>query len=209
MGNKTRTVRRYDNRLRDLVRYTGDIGYATRHGVPRSTSRGWLTSARAPVVSAEVVGMDAKALQAEVLRLQKRLAVLTAFLRLLFVLLRVSGFSLKNTRLPDGVRKQRLLRAIDRSCSVLPLRSVLRVLRLSHTRYHWWRREGECGLDDVRSCPHTSPQHLTPEEIETTAYRPIRPLFFWPLGAAILLVFVYHTAIALRSVLFAPREGHA
>ncbi len=117
-------------------------------------------------MSVEVVGMDAKALQAEVLRLQKRLAVLTAFLRLLFVLLRVSGFSLKNTRLPDGVRKQRLLRAIDQSCSVLPLRSVLRVLRLSHTRYHWWRREGECGLDDVRSCPHTSPQQLTPAEIE-------------------------------------------
>ncbi len=71
-------------------------------------------------MSTEVVDMDAKALQAEVLRLQKRLAVLTAFLRLLFVPLRVSGYSLKNTRLPDGVRKQRLLRAIDRSCSVLP-----------------------------------------------------------------------------------------
>ena len=65
-----------------------------------------------PFVSVEVVGMDAKALQAEVLRLQKRIAVLSAFLRLLFVLLRVSGFSLKNTRLPDGLRKQRLLRAI-------------------------------------------------------------------------------------------------
>ena len=166
MANMTRTVRRYDHRLRDLVNSTGDIGCATRHGVPRSTARGWLTAARAPVVSAEVVGMDAKALQAEVLRLQKRVVVLITFLRLVFALLQVSGFSLKNTRLPDGVRKQRLLRAIDRSCSVLPLRSVLRVLRLSHTRYHWWRREGECGLDDVRSCPHTSPQQLTPEEIE-------------------------------------------
>ncbi len=99
------------------------------------------------------------------LRLQKRVAVLSAFLRLLFVLLGVSGFSLDNTRLPEGDRKQRLLRAIDRSCSVLPLRSVLRVLRLSRTRYFSWKRESECELDGVSSCPRTSPQQLTPAEI--------------------------------------------
>ena len=117
-------MRRYDHRLRDLVRSTGDIEHATRHGVPRSTARGWLTSARAPVVSAEVVDMNAKALQRELLRLQKRVTILTTLLRLVFALLRVSGFSLDNSRLADGDRKQRLLRAIDRSCSVLPLRSV-------------------------------------------------------------------------------------
>ncbi|MCP4005902.1 MAG: hypothetical protein GY725_17060, partial [bacterium] len=99
-------------------------------------------------MSAEVVGMDTRALQKEVLRLQKRVKILSAFLRLLFALLRVSGFSLDRTRLPEGDRKQELLRAIDRSCSVLPLRSVLRVLRLSRTRYFTWKHEGECGLDD-------------------------------------------------------------
>ncbi len=110
--------------------------------------------------------MDTRALQKEVLRLQKRVAILSAFLRLLFALLRVSGFSLDKTRLPEGDRKRKLLRAIDRSCSVLPLRSVLRVLRLSRTRYFTWKREGECGLDDVSSCPRTSPQQLTPAEID-------------------------------------------
>ena len=54
----TRIKRTYDHRLRDLVRSTGDIGHATRHGVTRSTARGWLTSARAPVVSVDVVDME-------------------------------------------------------------------------------------------------------------------------------------------------------
>ena len=117
-------------------------------------------------MSAKVVDMDTSALQKEVLRLQKRVAILRAFLRLLVALLRVSGFSLDKKRLPEGDRKQKLLRAIDRSCSVLPLRSVLRVLRLSRTRYFTWKHEGECGLDDVSSCPRTSPQQLTPVEID-------------------------------------------
>ncbi len=164
MDNKTRTVRRYDHRLRDLVHSTGDIEHATRYGVPRSTARGWLTSEPAPVVSVDIVDMDASALRQEVLGLQKRILRLQALLRLLFALLRVSGFSLDHARLPAGDRKQRLLRAIDRASSVLPLRSVLRVLRLSHTRYYAWKREGECGLDDAPSCPRLSPQQLTPAE---------------------------------------------
>ena len=97
MEIKTRTVRRYDHRLRDLVRSTGDTEHATRHGVPRSTARGWLTSEGVVVVSTEVLDMDTRALQKEVLRLQKRVAILRAFLRLLVVLLRVSEFSLDKT----------------------------------------------------------------------------------------------------------------
>ena len=50
---------------------------------------------------------------------------------------------------------------------------------------------------------------LTPEEIETFSYRPTRPLYFWPLGAVIVLVLVYHTLMAVRLSLFAARERHA
>ncbi|KPK14137.1 MAG: hypothetical protein AMJ67_16670 [Betaproteobacteria bacterium SG8_41] len=50
---------------------------------------------------------------------------------------------------------------------------------------------------------------LTPEEIETTSYRPTRPLFFWPLGAAVVLVFLYHSLMALRMSLSPVRERHA
>jgi len=36
---------------------------------------------------------------------------------------------------------------------------------------------------------------LTPEEIETITYRPTTPLFYWPLGAAIGIVLLYHLAM--------------
>ena len=151
MTSATRTLRRYDHRLRDFVRSTGDIGHAERRGVPRSTARGWLTSTRAEVVTADIFDMNLHDLQQDVLALRNRVERLVALLRLLVVLTRVSGFSLACTRFPDAAVKVSLLRAIDRSRSVLPLRTVLRVLRLSSSRYHSWKREDECGLDDMPS----------------------------------------------------------
>ena len=151
MASTTRTLRRYDHRLSDLVRSTGDIGHATRRGVPRSTARGWLGPARAEVVTLDIVDMDVLNLQQEVLTLRNRAERLVALLRLLVVLTRVSGFSLACARFPDAAMKVSLLRAIDRSRSVLQLRTALRVLRLSSSRYHSWKREDECGLDDMRS----------------------------------------------------------
>jgi putative transposase len=163
----TRILRTYDHRLRDLVRSTGDIGHATRRGVPRSTARGWLTPARAEVVTVDIVDMDFVDLQQEVLALRARVKRLVALLRLVVVLLKVSGFSLACARVPDGTTKILLLRAIERSRSALPLRTVLRVLRLSQSRYHSWKREEECDLDDMPSCPRSSPQQLTRAEVET------------------------------------------
>lgn len=166
MKNTTRCVRRYDHRLRDLVRSTGDIKHATRLGVPGSTARGWLRSKSSAVVTCDVVSMDAKDLQREVARLRKRVAALAALLRVVLAMLRVSGVSLESMRLPQGEQKRRLLRAVERSSRILPLRSVLRILRLSSSRFYAWKREGECGLDDTPSCPHITPQQLSPNEIE-------------------------------------------
>ncbi len=167
MISSARTQRRYDHRLRDLVRSTGDIGNATRRGVPRSTARGWLTPTQAEVFTLDLVDSDILILQQEVLALRARAERLVALLRLLVVLLKVSGFSLAHARLPEGATKISLLRAIERSRSVLPLRSALRVLRLSRSRFHSWKRENECGLDDMPSCPRSSPQQLTSAEVET------------------------------------------
>ena len=163
----TRRQRRYDHRLRDLVRSTGNIGHATRRGVPRSTARGWLTATCANVVTVDVVDSDVLCLQQEVLALRQRADSLLAVLRLVVVVLKVSGFSLSNARMPDGAGKTSLIRAIDRSRSVLPLRAALRILRLSQSRYHSWKREDECGLNDVPSCPRSAPQQLTRSEVET------------------------------------------
>ncbi|HEV8315969.1 MAG TPA: DDE-type integrase/transposase/recombinase [Vicinamibacterales bacterium] len=91
---------------------------------------------------------------------------LTALLRLAPTLLRSSGFTLTHERLPDGRAKTRILRAVDRAREFVPLRALLRCLRLSPSRFHTWRRlEHACALDDQSSCPHTSPHRLTPREV--------------------------------------------
>ena len=128
MATATRTQRRYDHRLRNLVRTTRDIYCAVQRGVPRSTARGWLTKPDAPVVIVDAVDMDASQLQREVLQLRRRIQKLTALLRVLLVVFRISGYSLNQLRLPEGGNKRSLLQAIERSRSALPLRSLLRVV---------------------------------------------------------------------------------
>jgi len=167
MNSTTRSRRTYDHRLRDLVRSTGDIQQATRRGIPRSTARGWLTSTHAKVVTADVVDRDLLSLQQEVLALRSRVERLIALLRVIVVLWKISGFSLTSARIPDRATKLRLLHAIDRTHAFLSLRVILSVIRLSQSRYHAWKREQECALDDVSSCPRSAPQQLTPAECNT------------------------------------------
>jgi len=64
-----RAQQRYDHRLRDLVRSSGNIKHATQFGVPRATAHGWLTSDPVAIVSGDVFDMDI--LQEEVLALRK------------------------------------------------------------------------------------------------------------------------------------------
>ena len=72
--------RRYDHRLRALVRTTGDLGLAVRHGVPRSTARGWLTQTNTEVVTLDVLELDTVRLQHEVILLHRRIARLRSLL---------------------------------------------------------------------------------------------------------------------------------
>ena len=141
MATTARTQNRYDHRFRELVRTTQDVSWAVQYGVPRSTARGWLSAPSVQIVTVEALNLDATQLQREVMRLQTRIQKLIALLRVLLVVLKISRFSLNQTRLPDSHDKRFLLRAIDRSRSALPLRSVLRIIRLSPSRYHHWNRE--------------------------------------------------------------------
>jgi hypothetical protein len=112
------------------------------------------------------VTLKASELQQEVLDLRRRVRKLTALLRLALALLRSSGFTLTHERLPDGRAKIRILRAVDRARACVPLRALLRFLRLSPSRFHAWRRlQHACALDDQSSCPHTSPHRPTPFEV--------------------------------------------
>jgi hypothetical protein len=111
MTSTNRTQNKYDHRLRELIRSTGDIDYAIQLGVPRSTARGWLTSTGSDVVTLDVVSMDTLRLQQEVLRQQRRGDRLAALLRVVIVVLKLSGISLSNIRIPEGTAKMLLLRA--------------------------------------------------------------------------------------------------
>jgi hypothetical protein len=120
---------------------TQDVSYAVLCGVPRSTARGWVSDPSVEVVTLDSLNMDATQLQREVLRLRTRIQRRIALLRVLLVVLKISRFSLNQTRLPDGNEKRSLPRAIDQARSTLPLRSGLRVAGLSPSRYHHWKRE--------------------------------------------------------------------
>jgi hypothetical protein len=117
MATTTRTQHRYDHRFRDLIRTTRDIDCALQRGVPRSTARSWLTKPNAEVVTVDVLNRNALRLQQEVLQLRARVKKLTALLRVVLVVFRLSGYALNQARLADGSAKRGLLRAIDRSRS--------------------------------------------------------------------------------------------
>src|SRR5260370_10809065 len=161
MTTTGRPQQRYDHRLRALVQGTGDVTIATDLGIPRSTARGWLGKAPKVVVSLDVADLRASELHQEVLALRRRVKKLTALLRLALALLRNSGFTLTHERLPDGRAKIRILRAVDRARACVPLRALLRVLRLSPSRFYALRRlQPVCALEDHASCPRTSPHPL-------------------------------------------------
>jgi hypothetical protein len=98
MDSTTRRRNRYDHRLCDLVRSTGNIEHATRRGIPRSTARGWLNTRQSGLVTLDVVDQDRQRLQKEVLAQRRRGERLLALLRVMVVLWKVSGCSLNNRR---------------------------------------------------------------------------------------------------------------
>jgi hypothetical protein len=118
------------------------------------------------VVSLEVFGQDRQQLLDTIDKLERKARTLAAVVRLLLALLRLSGFRLACWRLPEGVAKASILRAITSAKPALPLNMILRILGLPPSRYHRWQYALEsCGLDDRSSCPRTTPSQLNADEI--------------------------------------------
>jgi len=149
MSIGTRTQRRYDHRLKELVRSTGSIGIALASGVPRSTAYGWLRRSHTKFVSVDVHDTELTALQREVIRLRRQNTRLVALLRLIMTVIKVAGFSLSGMRIPEEQNKRRVLRAIDQARVYFPLWTVLRVTGLRQDRYRGWTAD-PCALDDTR-----------------------------------------------------------
>lgn len=104
METRTRTQNRYDHRLKGLVRSTQDIRCALQQGVAPSTARGWLRAPATEVMTVDVVQLDAINLQNEVLQIRARLGKLNALLRVMIVVLKLSGYSLNQAIVPDQNR---------------------------------------------------------------------------------------------------------
>src|SRR5262245_64782799 len=94
MTTSRRPQQRYDHRLREFVRATGNVTLVTDLGVPRSTARGWLRKAPAVVVSLDVTDLRTSELQQEIVALRRCVRKLTALLGLTLALLRSAGFTL-------------------------------------------------------------------------------------------------------------------
>ncbi len=162
----SRIQRRYDHRLQAIVKRAGSIHIALEHAIPRSTARGWLKNHDSPsVVSTELVDHDTAILQLEVLALRRKAKRMTALLRLMFVVFKLSQFSFAKTRVQGAKDKRRLLAAIERCREHLPLQTVTRVTGLTRSRYHEWKQERLCGLDDRSSCPKKYVHQITSTEI--------------------------------------------
>ncbi len=158
--------RAYDTRVREIIARTGNADLFPDLDIPRGTRATWVR--RGP---RDIVGLDEELdAQATLLdrfaKFEHRVRVLTALLRLVLIMLRLSGFRVHMPRIPEGKDKQALLFAVAKARAVLPLAAVLKVLHVSASRYHAWvRSESECELDDRSSCPQTMPQRLTGTEV--------------------------------------------
>jgi putative transposase len=162
-----RRRRAYDHRVKEQIIGSGNPDLLPALQIPRSTALSWIRRGLGEIVSLDPDNDGEPALRNRVAALERRVALLTAVLRLVLALLRTSGFTLELSRVPDATGKRRLLGAIDRARRDMPLSAALRVLRLSSARYHAWvRGEGGCTLDDRPSCPRSVPQRLTHGEVE-------------------------------------------
>jgi transposase InsO family protein len=157
--------KQYDHRIRQAIVKTGDPDLFPRLAIPDSTRRSWLTRGVAEVVTLDGRDAEVVELHAKVARLEKKNAILAAVVRLLVTLVRVTGTTLADARLPSASAKRRVLYAIDHAGGAIGRDAALRILGLSPARVRGWsRRELLCTLEDAPPCPRSVPGRLTRDE---------------------------------------------
>jgi hypothetical protein len=135
----------YDPRLRNLVvEARNPLLFADL--VPESTGRTWIARGPRKVIGNDNALHSDVSLHNEIARLRRKLSVVTAVMTLLLALVR--AFKLRE-RLPQAARKQDLLCAVERARPTLTLKQALRIVGITPSRYHAWRRaEQSCRLTD-------------------------------------------------------------
>jgi hypothetical protein len=116
-----RIRRRYDHRFRDIVRETGDVEFAVRNGVPRSTARDWSRLASPKVITIDVASMSEDDLTREVVVAKNLIREMERVVGWVFhsnTVLRVRGEPCDSSRRQAPESRQR-----RRRLTVRPLRS--------------------------------------------------------------------------------------
>ena len=97
------SVRRtYDHRIREHVCRASDPNLFPELRIPRSTTASWLRRGLPTVVSCRSELEDVAVLRERIHTLDTRVGRLAAVVSVQRALLRISGFSLENARLPTG-----------------------------------------------------------------------------------------------------------
>jgi putative transposase len=158
----------YDHRIREAIAFTGNPRLHGNLSIPISTRRTWASGRVEPVVSCAEAETTTYELLDQLDRLKRRVKKQAAVIGLLVRLLKIRGGKLDTGRLPDASNKAAVLRAVASASRVLALSAVLRIIGLSSSRYHAWKRKKEgCGLEDESSCPRLFPTRLTRDEVST------------------------------------------
>jgi len=124
----TRSRRTYDHRVKEQIIRTRNPDLFPELGIPRSTALSWIRRGPGGVVSFDDDREKGAVLRDRIARLENRISMLTALLRLVFALQRVSGFKLEFCRVPSAVAKRTRLGAVNRARPSMPLSAALRVL---------------------------------------------------------------------------------
>ena len=117
--------RSYDHRIKQIVCETGNPRIFRHLRIPRSTTASWLSRGRPSVVSLDW-NRDMASVLDENEKLRHRAEWRTAIIRLLVVLLKLSGFRLDEQRLPDGKAKARSYSSCSWNGAKVPARSCSR-----------------------------------------------------------------------------------
>lgn len=156
----------YDHRIRQAIVKTGDADLFPKLDIPSSTRRSWIRRGElAKVVALAERDDELIELHATVSKLERKVAILTAVVRLLVTMVRVTGVTLSELRLPSASAKRRVLRAITSAEHAIGRTAAMRVVGLTPARAReWTTRELRCALEDAPPCPRSVPGRLTLDE---------------------------------------------
>ncbi len=161
------TQRVYDYRLREQIVRTGNPDLFPEREIPRGTILTWLRRGMPEVVWLDEPDGDNARLRERVARLERRVSMLTALLRLTLTMLRVLvlGSHVDAKRISSAAHRQSLLSALEHARRVMPVSAALRVLRISSSSVSEWKRAlTPCEVAVAPSCAMPHPQRLSIKE---------------------------------------------